>query len=65
MDRHLEGASMLVPEVQQALTVLVVAHDGLAVVAALDDVVRVAGNGEAGKAGHGTFLEAGLSLIGI
>jgi len=25
-------------------------------------VVRVAGNGEAGKAGHGTFLEAGLQF---
>ena len=56
---------MLVPEVQQALAVLVVTHDGLAIIAALDNVVWVAGNGEAGKAGHGIFLGDSLSLIGI
>jgi hypothetical protein len=43
---------MLLPQRQQTLTIRVIAHDGLAVVAALDDVVRVSGNGQAGLAGH-------------
>jgi hypothetical protein len=53
MDRHLEGLRMLEPQGQQALAVSVITHDGLAVIAALDDMVRVSGNGEAGLAGHG------------
>jgi hypothetical protein len=52
VDRHFEGARMFKPQIQQPLAVLVVTHDGLAVVAALDDVVRVAGNSEAGQTGH-------------
>jgi hypothetical protein len=44
---------MLLPECQQTLTVRIVAHDGLSVVAALNDVVWISGNGEAGLAGHG------------
>jgi hypothetical protein len=43
---------VLLPQRQQSLSVCVIAHDGLAVVAALDDVVRVSGNGQAGLAGH-------------
>jgi hypothetical protein len=46
-------AGVLGQVVQQALAVGVVDHDGLPVVATLDDVVRVAGNREAGQAGHG------------
>jgi len=62
MDRHLEGPGMLMPEVQQALAVLVVAHNGLAVVAALDDVVRITSNGEAGQTGHGKFGQRGIQF---
>jgi hypothetical protein len=40
------------PKRQQTLTVGIIAHDGLAVIAALDDVVRVGGNSEARLAGH-------------
>ena len=53
MDGHLESLRMLLPQGQETLTVGVITHDGLAVIAALDDVVRVSGNGEAGLAGHG------------
>jgi hypothetical protein len=53
------------PQRQQTLTVRIVAHDGLAVIAALNDVVRVSGNGEAGLAGHGELPEENASLIGI
>jgi hypothetical protein len=56
---------MLLPQRQQTLTVSIVAHDGLAVIAALNDVVRVSGNGEAGLAGHGKLPEEDASLIGI
>jgi hypothetical protein len=47
---------MLLPECQQTLTVRIVAHDGLAVIAALDDVVGIACNGQAGLAGHRRLL---------
>jgi hypothetical protein len=47
---------MLLPQRQQAHTVSIVAHDGLAVIAALDDVVGVACNCEAGLAGHMRLL---------
>jgi hypothetical protein len=50
---HLESLRVLLPQRQQTLTVRIVAHDGLSVVAALNDVVRVSGNSEAGLAGHG------------
>ena len=50
---------------QVALPVGVVDEDRATVVAALDNVVWVASNGEAGKACHGIFLDDGLSLIGI
>jgi hypothetical protein len=53
------------PQGHQTLTVRVIAHDGLAVIAALDNVVRVSGNGEAGLAGHGDSLKETRSLIGI
>jgi hypothetical protein len=53
------------PQRQQTLTVRIVAHDVLAVIAALNDVVRVSGNGEAGLAGHGELPEENASLIGI
>jgi hypothetical protein len=43
---------MLLPQRQQTLTVRIVAHDGLAVIAALNDVVGIACNGQAGLAGH-------------
>jgi hypothetical protein len=56
---------MLLPQRQQALAVRIVAHNGLAVVATLNDVVRVSGNGEAGLAGHGDSLKETGSLIGI
>jgi hypothetical protein len=65
MDGHLESLRMLLPQRQQSLAVRVVANDGLAVIAALDDVVRVSGNGEAGLAGHGNSLSDLVSLIGI
>jgi hypothetical protein len=52
MDGHFESLRMLLPKRQQTLAVGIVAHDGLAVIAALDDVVRVSGNGEAWLAGH-------------
>jgi hypothetical protein len=65
MDGHLESLRMLLPQCQQTLTVRVIAHDGLSVVATLNDVVRVSGNGEAGLAGHGELPEENASLIGI
>jgi hypothetical protein len=65
MDGHLESLRMLLPQRQQTLTVRIVAHDVLAVIAALNDVVRVSGNGEAGLAGHGELPEENASLIGI
>jgi hypothetical protein len=52
MNGHLKSLRMLLPQSQQTLTVGIVSHDGLAVIAALDDMVRVSGNGEAGLAGH-------------
>jgi hypothetical protein len=52
MDGHLESLRMLLPECQQTLTVRIVSHDGLAIIAALNDVVGIACNGEAGLAGH-------------
>jgi hypothetical protein len=52
MDGHLKSLRMLLPQRQQAHTVRIVAHDGLAVIAALDDVVGIACNGQAGLAGH-------------
>jgi hypothetical protein len=65
MDGHLESLRMLLPQRQQTLAVCIVAHDGLAVIATLNDVVRVSGNGEAGLAGHGKLQEENASLIGI
>jgi hypothetical protein len=65
MDGHLESLRVLLPQRQQSLTVGVIAHDGLSVVAALNDVVRISGNGEAGLAGHGELPEENASLIGI
>jgi hypothetical protein len=56
---------MFFPKGQQAQAVGIVAHDGLAVIAALNDMVRVGGNGEAGLAGHGNSLKEVVSLIGI
>jgi hypothetical protein len=54
------------PKRQQTLAVGVVAHDGLAVVAALDDVVGVSSYCESGLAGHGqNSLNKSRSLIGI
>jgi hypothetical protein len=52
MDGHFEGLRMLLPQRQQTLTVCIIAHDGLAVIASLNDVVGIACNGEAGLAGH-------------
>jgi hypothetical protein len=66
MDGHFESLRMLLPQRQQSLTVGIIADDRLAVIAALDDVVRVSGNGEAGLAGHGqTPRNMTDSLIGI
>jgi hypothetical protein len=56
---------MLLPQRQQTLPVRIVAHDGLAVVAALNNVVGVSGNSKAGLAGHGNYLCETRSLIGI
>jgi hypothetical protein len=66
MDGHLESLRMFLPKRQQTLAVGVVAHDGLAVVAALDDVVGVSSYCESGLAGHGqNSLNKSRSLIGI
>jgi hypothetical protein len=40
------------PQRQQKLAVSIVQHDQLAVVSALDDVVRIRSNSEAWLAGH-------------
>jgi hypothetical protein len=65
MDGHLECLRMLLPQRQKTFAVRIVTHDGLAVVATLDNVVRVSGNGEAGLAGHRKLPEENASLIGI
>jgi hypothetical protein len=52
MDGHLESLRMLLPQRQQALAVSVISHDRLAIIAALNDVVGIACNGQAGLAGH-------------
>jgi hypothetical protein len=65
MDSQLESLRMLLPQRQQTLTVRVIAHDGLSVVAALNNMVRVSGNSEAGLAGHEDSLGEARSLIGI
>jgi hypothetical protein len=65
MDGHLESLRVLLPQRQQTLTVRVISHDGLAVIAALDDVVGITCNGQAGLAGHGELPEESASLIGI
>ena len=57
MDGHLESLRMLLPQPQQALAVGIIAHDGLAVIAALNHMMRIACNGQAGLAGHGDFLK--------
>jgi hypothetical protein len=57
---------LLTQQRQHFFPVSVITHDGLAVIAALDDVVRISGDGEAGLAGHwlrGTVKRN--SLIGI
>jgi hypothetical protein len=43
---------MLLPQRQQTLTVCVIAHDGLAVIATLNHMMRIACDGQAGLAGH-------------
>ena len=53
---------MLMPKVQKTLPVLVVAHDGLTVIAALDDVVGVTSNSEARQTGHGEFKTTGFQF---
>jgi hypothetical protein len=52
MNSHLTGLRLRLPQRQQKLTVSIVQHYQLAVVAALDDVVRIRSNSEAGLAGH-------------
>jgi hypothetical protein len=53
MDGDFEGLRMLLPKGQQAFTVRIIAHDDLAIIATLNDVVRVTCDGETGLAGHG------------
>jgi hypothetical protein len=52
MNSHLTGLRLRLPQRQQKLTVSIVLHDQLAVVSALDDVVRIRSNSEARLAGH-------------
>ena len=53
MHCHAELFRTLHQQCQHAFKVVPVNEDGLAVVATLDDVVRVTGQGQAGLAGHG------------
>jgi predicted regulator of Ras-like GTPase activity (Roadblock/LC7/MglB family) len=53
VDRDAVELRALAQELQEAAMVIVVAEDGLVVVAALEDVVRLVGQDEAGLAGHG------------
>jgi hypothetical protein len=52
MNSHLTGLRLRQPQRQQKLTISIVLHDQLAVVSALDDVVRIRSNSEARLAGH-------------
>ena len=52
MDDHLMGLCTVSQQADETLPVGIIEHDGLAVVAALDDVVRMAGEQQAGKSGH-------------
>ncbi|MCY1552128.1 hypothetical protein D9M68_885050 [compost metagenome] len=52
VQRHLVLAGVFPDQVEQHAPVRIVQHDGLAVVASLNDVVRVTGQGQAGKTGH-------------
>jgi hypothetical protein len=65
MDRHFENHRLLPQQGQELLAIRIVPHNGLSVIAALNDVVRVSGNSEAGLAGHEELLEENFSLIGI
>ncbi len=55
MQLHLELARVLGQHRQKQLVIGVAREDRLAVVAALDDVVRVARDGQTGKTGHGSI----------
>ena len=52
MNGHLEGLCVFMPKRQQTLPVGIVTHDGLSVIATLNDMVRIGCNSESGLAGH-------------
>jgi hypothetical protein len=55
---------MFLPKCTQTLTVSIIADDELAVIASLNDMMRVSGNSETGLTGH-EFSKTQRSLIGI
>jgi hypothetical protein len=52
MDGHIEGLRLLLPQRQQALAIGIVTHNDLPVIAALDHMMWVGGNSEAGLTRH-------------
>jgi hypothetical protein len=54
---HFENASLFGQQAEQALAVGVVAHNELAVISALDHMMGVSGNSEAGLARHDEQLK--------
>ena len=62
LDRHAEFLRVVTQQVEQHPVIRRRREDGLAVVAALDDVVRVAGECEAGKTGHEGDASVGFAL---
>ena len=53
MDSHVELSGVLQQQVQQGLVIRRRVKNGLAIIAALNDVVRIAGQCKTGKSGHG------------
>lgn len=62
LDRHAEFLRVVSQQVEQRLVVRGGRENRLPVVAALDDVVRVAGECEAGKTGHEGDASVGFAL---
>lgn len=65
MQRHAEARGRVRHQAEQPLVVGAVDEDGLAVVAALDHVVRQAGKREAGQTGHGVTSAALCASAGV
>nr|WP_295079816.1 hypothetical protein [uncultured Roseateles sp.] len=56
MNGHLVGGGAISQHIHEVLAIRIRVNDGLAIVAALNDVVRLLGKHLAGGSGHGVTL---------